>query len=616
MLWPLDLLLSLVVPLAGWFASLALRRWAAARGTEVGGELAFAGGLALALGWAQLCGMALGFGQLLRPVFVLPLLLLGLVAALAYGRGELRRSLAGGTVLLPSLLVLVPYLLMATFPPWDRDEMVYHLALPRAFALAGGYTKPDDNIFASFPLGWESVQAVLHTLGRAPGDPPFNPRLLGVWTAWGGALATSALARELGAKRLAWSAGVLLLLVPTFVEFGSSAYVEPYLLLCSSLAMIAVLRVLRGEEGWLLAAGLMAGLATSIKYPGLAVAGLLAVALGARGEPERRPQRALRFVALCALVGGAFYLRNLLQRGNPFFPMAYGLFGGEGWDDVRAEAYWESLRMYGAGDGFLGTLSAPLRLFFARDFLTGLEGSVGPLPLLLALAALGRPLQGERSGTSRLLLLFSALFALFWLSTVVQARFFLVALPPLLAVGGAWIEEQAPKLLPLALVGAVAWGAGGFLFLWQRQPTSAWLGGSLSKEQALTRVLPQSYPPLRALHGVVSADARVWMIWMRGYTYYMDFPYKIDSVYEEWRFANLLDRSTDKAQFLGEMRKEGVSYVLLNEQFFLNRGSSDTRPGRTAALRQRFEALVGEGALVARGRWGRVVLYGVSGVAP
>ncbi|MGA1791130.1 MAG: hypothetical protein ACMUIM_06570, partial [bacterium] len=75
--------------------------------------------------------------------------------------------------------------------------------------------RPDNNIFASFPLGWESILSVLHTFGRAPDFfPPFNPRLITVWTAGATALASAALARMLGARKsIADWAGVLLLLV-------------------------------------------------------------------------------------------------------------------------------------------------------------------------------------------------------------------------------------------------------------------------------------------------------------------------------------------------------------------------------------------------------------------
>ncbi|MCS6901151.1 MAG: glycosyltransferase family 39 protein [Myxococcales bacterium] len=613
--WLPDLLCSFLIPLGGWLASLPLRRWALAREVVLEAELAWSGGLLVMLASVQFLGMVLGFLGLLRASLILPILVLGIVAALVAGGGNLRSSFKGVTALLPTLLLLLPLLLLATFPPWDRDEMVYHLALPRSFALAGKYTRPDDNIFASLPLGWESIQAVLHAVGPVPGEPPFNPRLLGAWTAWGGALATEALAREAGAQRLPWLAGVLLLLTPTFVEFGSSAYVEPYLLLCTALALLAMLRAAKGSEGWLLLAAALAGLTTSIKYTGLAVAAILAIEVATTSPPEERLRRLLRFVALCALVGSPFYVRNLLQRGNPFFPIAYGLFGGEGWDEVRATAYWETLRGYGAGEDLLDAWTAPLRLFFARNHLTGFEGSIGPIPLLLALGAVLWPAPEGRH-TSRVLLTFPAIFALFWAATVVQARFFLVALPSLLAIGVAWLEARGPRLVPLPLLGSLLWGAPLALFLWRRQPTTEWLCGRLSRDQALARVLPQSYVPSRELSSLVPPGERVWLLWMRGYTYYVQVPYKMDCVYEEWRFADLLDRSKDGAHFAQKLRAEKVSFLLVNEHFFLRGGSSDTRPGRTAELRMRFERMLREGMLKEIRRWDRVVLYRLSEEEP
>jgi hypothetical protein len=610
--WPRDLAFSLILPLQALAWSLLLRRWASNRQIELGPELALASGFAGALAFTQAIGMALGFLGLLKATLAGGLLVAGLVGPLVLGRGELRRATKGAAGLLPSLALLIPLLLMATFPPWDRDEMVYHLALPRAFAVAGGYVRPDDNLFASFPLGWESIQAVWHTLGRSAGEAPFNPRLLGAWTAWGAALATSALAREAGAGKLSWLGGALLLLTPTFVEFGSSAYVEPYLMLGATLALIGALRVVRGEAFlWMAVGG--AGLAVSTKYSGLGAAAIVALLLAVGpGDAIKRRQRVLFFIAGCALVGSPFYLRNMIERGNPFFPMAYGLLGGEGWDDLRAALYWETLRGYGAGDDILDALTAPLRVFFTRDMGKGFEGSVGPLPLLGALAAF--KIAGERRTEARLVLGFAGLYGLFWACTVVQARFLLVAVGPLLALlaVGVGALPQGRAAAVALLVGALAWGAGPIAHLWGRQPTASWLAGQ-PRDAALTQVLKESYTPLRELEEFVPEGQRVWLVWMRGYTYYLRRPYRLDSVYEEWRLATLLEGCDDAAQVAPKLRAEGFSFLLINEQFFLKNGSADTRPGRTTALRARFEEAVARGDLRKVRAWGKITLYEVGG---
>jgi 4-amino-4-deoxy-L-arabinose transferase-like glycosyltransferase len=292
------------------------------------------------------------------------------------------------------LICTLPIFLLALVPPWYRDSMVYHLTLPREYAQAGGMIRTDDNIFASFPLGYESILSMLHVLGEAPDyDPPFNPRLIGAWVSLGAALATVGLARLLGAgDRLSAVAGVVMVLTPTWMEFGASCYVEPYLVLLSTLALCCAVRMVEGEEGLGLPMALLLGLAAGVKYPGLAVLffvlmGVLIVQLrparSQTGEISRVLLGWFPLVATALVLAAPFYLRNVLERGNPIFPLGYELFGGEGWDSTRAWMYAETLKAYGEGRGILDTLALPVRLFTATDLQTGFQGSIGPVPLVL-----------------------------------------------------------------------------------------------------------------------------------------------------------------------------------------------------------------------------------------
>src|SRR6185437_15290835 len=201
---------------------------------------------------------------------------------------------------------------------------------PRAFARAGGYVRPDDNIFASLPLGYESALSLLHAIGGPPDfDPWFDPRLAGVACAAAAALAAVGLARTLGARASAPLAGVLLLLVPSFVEVGSSAYVEPSLVLAATLATTFAVRTAAGDRASAAPAAIFAATAISTKYTGLAWAALLAAALvldalGRDAEGQRAAvARAARFLGGALVLGSPFYVRNAVERHNPFFPMAY-----------------------------------------------------------------------------------------------------------------------------------------------------------------------------------------------------------------------------------------------------------------------------------------------------
>jgi hypothetical protein len=212
--------------------------------------------------------------------------------------------------------------------------------------------------------------------------------------------------------------------------------------------------------------------------------------------------------------------------------------------------------------------------------------------------------------------LFAGAWFLFWAFTVQQARFFLPAAPALLALLAAGIGLSGSRgrwLGGLSLAASLAWGAGIYADLWTRQLTSAWLAGALDRDALLARLLPESYPALRAIGELVPPEGRVWLVWTRGYTYYLDRPYRLDSVFEGWRFEALVESSPSPEGLRASLRAEGFTHVLVNRRFFLEGTSADTEPGRTALLRARFEACVAAGALIEQRRWGAVTLLRVGG---
>jgi 4-amino-4-deoxy-L-arabinose transferase-like glycosyltransferase len=618
----MDALRALVLPVLAVCALGPVDAWQRRASRPLDGATRLAAAFALALGWLELGGVVLGFSHTLRAPFVIGWTAIGAAAALGVQRPRLPRVRLSPWLAIAAVAAC-GYAAMASYPPWDRDEMVYHLALPRAFARAGGYVRPDDNIFASMPLGYESALALLHALGGPPDfDAWFNPRLAGVACAMAAALATAGLARTLGARSSAPLASVMVLLAPSFVEVGSSAYVEPALVLTTTLATTFAARSAGGDRASAVAAAALAAMAMSTKYPGLGWTAILAAALvldvlGRDPEAQRAALgRAATFVAVAFALGAPFYVRNLVERHNPVFPMAYDVFGGLGWDDVRADAYWSTLRAYGAGDG-IAALGAAVRVLFARDFVHGFEGSVGPVFALGAAAGawlLVRPAAGVPRRPIALVVITLAGFAVLFTATVAQARFFLAAIPllaALLAVGvdAKIAEARRPPVRAGLVAVCLAWGAGGYAHLWTRQPTWAWIRGRLPVGEALAAQLPESYVPMRALEALVPPSARIQLVWMRGYTYYLRRDYRLDAVFEEWRLAEALERAHDPADLARALRAAGVTHLLVNEQRLLRDGSSDTAPGRTVELRRRWEGAVAGGAVVPRGRWGSVVLY-------
>ncbi len=630
-----DLVASLPVAVLGVGGAFVVSWWERRRGVTIGWPLRLAAGHALMLGWMQGCGMVAAFTGALTTGVAWSIVCAWAVVCGAAAWAQPSRPRGAPRAAIWWAFPLAATFLMATVPPWDRDEMVYHLALPRYFAAHRGYATPDDNIFASMPLGWETALTVLHALRRdSMAAPLVNPRLVGAWTGLNVALATTGLARALGARRLAPWAGLAWLTVPTAIEFSASAYVEPYLALDATLALAALALAARKGKAFDGPAIAFAASCAAVKYSGLLVfafvaAGLVAVARTRRDGASGKGARGLVLVVGSLALASPFYVRNVLERGNPVFPVAFGIFGGRGWDDVRAAAYVETLARYGYGRDLLDFALLPLRLFAAYDFRAGFEGAIGPLcgvAALTILVALVRSVARERAREApprkttvarALVGAFVVTWFVFWAATIQQARFFLVAVPPLVALGAAsapgvsprrWLRRATVAILSVACCLAAA---PGVMHLWRRQETSAHLSGALDRDALLGRLMPTSYAAMRETGPIVPTGGKVWLVWMRAYTYYFPRDYRIDCVYEGWRLEELLEGAPDPASARVALERAGITHLLVNHAFFLQGRSADVTPGRTERLRRRWEVLVASGELRVLRAWGPVQLYAV-----
>jgi hypothetical protein len=577
---------SLVVPALGLAALPVARRFRLDGATE----MALAGALSFA--WVQLGAMALlAIGQLTATA-VSVWIVAGVGASLAFGPVRPARP-----PLLPAIVTVlfsIVYLAVAAIPAWQPDDMTYHLALARQFAEAHRFVRPDDNIFASLPLGWESIETALHAYG-----PPFEGRLLGVWATLWAALATVGLARAVDARGAAWCAPAMLA-IPTVLEVGTSAYVEGWLLLLVALA----LRFALAGSLW---TAVFVGLALQVKYTAVAlfVFVLLILLLDVlRRSPEEgiaRVRRIPLFVVGALAIGAPFFVRNWIERGNPVFPTAFEMFGGSGWDSWRAWAYAEINSRYGMGHTAMDWALLPFRLFTTRDLDRGFEGALGPVLGIGALLGAAR----ARVRPRLLLVAFVVSWSAFWAVTTQQLRFFMPALPALLALA-ADTRWMAP-----ALAVHLAWAAPTVREIVVRQYTLEYWTGKLDRDALLTRMLPENYPPSLAVGRLVPAGEKVWLVWMRAYTYYFPRDFRVDCVFESWRFDELIDQAPTLEDIPRRLLAEGFRYVLVNDRFMITENAKEMYPGRTKKIVERYGEAVSRGYLRTIYEWRSVRLYEV-----
>lgn len=355
--------------------------------------------------------------------------------------------------------------LAATLPPgiiWQEegfgyDVLEYHLAVPKAYLEQGRVSFMPNNVYASFPLNAEMLWLLMMALGGDAVDAVFMVQGVNV----GLALLTVAAAWLVG---LTWSpragvaAGVLAATCPWLTYLAGIAFVEPGMLAMGMAALAALLRTgqtNRRAVGYAGAGGLLAGLACGFKYTAVPlIAAPLVLVLLLAGPASWARLRALAiYGAACLLAFAPWLVRNLVDTGNPVFPLAYSVFGARPglWDDAL-QSRWE--RAHASAEA-----ERTERPWIGRVF----DRTLGDLrtgPLLWALAVVGAVGRRDRR-TWALIAMAACQLAVWGAATHLFARFAVVLLLPLvaLAAGGIhrpWLASRGSLLCGLLVLAAAA----------------------------------------------------------------------------------------------------------------------------------------------------------------
>lgn len=337
--------------------------------------------------------------------------------------------------------------LQAAAPPFAWDAMTYHLEGPRRYLEAGRIAAHADNHFMGFPQALEMLYSMaLGLLGRDTAVAPIQ-FFYGVL----GLLATAGILRRHSDDDAAYTAGLIL-----FSGYGlwwlfGIPYVDLAIMLYGASALI-VLRQWRssGDARWLIAGGLVAGFAVSVKYTGAIVAVALAVAV-TLSEPRRLLRNNLLLAGVALLVFSPWMLKGIALYGNPFYP--YGL-DGLNWDGLRSANFNEAGKGLFYGDNWWHWFILPFAAtLFGTTNVMPYAFVLGPwlLTLPFALGLVYRQLAPEARALARDALLLVLPMWGFWMATSwysgigAQTRLLSASWPLALVLGG------------LALYGIARW---------------------------------------------------------------------------------------------------------------------------------------------------------------
>jgi len=455
----------------------------------------------------------------------------------------------------------------ATLPASARDELIYHLDIPKRMTLAHGFPVFQNNIYAYFPQLGEMLFFFGATLSGE-----FSTKLFHLLGGLFLALALYGFCRRFCDEKLSFLSVAIFFTVPSVMVTMSWAYVDVTFTLFAFLSLIAWLSFLENNENrWAILAGVMAGGAAAVKYTGLQWIVLLLI-LGGVGMLLKRSKRSgvegmLWLLGIGLLIPMPYLLRNWMLTGWPVFPFQLGGFeltSGINWDPERARLLRDWLIHFGTplGQAHIGhMLAAPVLVFLRGQFneYTYYEGVAGPIFLLGLYFTFRLWNQKRLKG----LIFFTLLFFFYWMVTTKQVRFLFPVLCTLSVLISCGLKKSRSRFVTGVAVGLVLLNVGfGIHEVSKKYPLPYWLGTE-SRKSYLARQLPV-YPMYQKANATLGPSDKLYLIDMKNYGYYLDCNWEGDFVFEKYRLEQLLKTGATPEEIYSYFADREVTHIMMD----------------------------------------------------
>jgi hypothetical protein len=364
-------------------------------------------------------------------------------------------------------------LLGSLVTPWEFDVLEYHLQAPKEFFQSGEVHFVPHNVYANMPLGAEMHSlAAMVLVGGTDGwwwGGLAGKAIIGCHGLLAAILAGGFMRRRYG-NWTGWAAAALVLASPGNIHVSTAGLVDMVVgcyLLAAMVALDLLWSKLKGSQDLFASVflvSLLAGSVAACKYPGLVLGTLpmlLAVAVAVT-RPGRVGELCLAAAAgLAGLAGSClpWFAKNWLLSGNPFYPLAAGMFGGKGLTENSIEQWNAAHRVPGKEPYSSSALMDSLQQIFIESYFLQ--------PGLVFLLVCGSALTVVSFWRRRIwtwnwtwLAMIVWVISVWWLATHRIDRFWLPALPlmsMLAALGADWIARKlsvgvASAILLLGLI--------------------------------------------------------------------------------------------------------------------------------------------------------------------
>lgn len=365
----------------------------------------------------------------------------------------------------------------------------------------------------------------------------------------------------------------------SFIDLGIAAY---FLGFVFSLCLFSEKR----ERGFLILSGIFGGAALGTKYTmlpmillGCLIIGIMEIYQSGAVEKEKSHRipsfiRVPFFIGIIALILALpWYIKNLINTGNPFYPLLYQWFDGKDWSAANAAFYAAKAAQKGFPKTLFHLILSPFHAtFFWKKFESFNPGPfvLFMLPFLLWILVLLK--EKTKRKTMITLSIFSIGYYLMWFFGY-QSNRFLIPFFMLIAVISGFIlldlREKAPNIcralcavLFLCIIYSSAFSIRWILTETQPDPLPVFLGLE-TREQYLSKALDY-YPAIRAVNEDVPPEETILCIGEhRGY--YFKPKLLISDWFDTPVILDLIRKTKTNEEIFARLMEQRCTHVFYNK---------------------------------------------------
>jgi hypothetical protein len=501
-------------------------------------------------------------------------------------------------------LLLLTEIILNLTPPFARDALIHHLAIPKLWLKNGGFYEIKWADFSYYPMNVDLLYMI---------PLYFNKDFIANFIHMSFGIGTALLIFYYLQNKISRVAGLLGVLIflstPMIVRLSTEAYVDLGLAFFTTASILAFLRYRDGEfkeSKWLFLSSIAMGLALGTKYNALLAWFFLSLTIvyvysKDTGLQWKAVKCGLIFFLISLFVFSPWLIKNAILTGNPLYPLFNGFFNlssipaHDGTHSmVSGDKYMGifQMREFVHGENFWETLLIPIRYFFQGQDNSDryFDGVLNPVLILLSPFAF----MNKSFYRDKLFLMFFAVFFILMASFLdqIRIRYILPVIPVLsiLTVMGLINIFKWTMNLPLRFryvlvvlllsVFIVIMSKNVFYIKNYYQSVSPinYISGKESKDEFLSHH-DASYPVMKFINKYTPESARIRPILVTPRGYYLERAYQDDPTYGMDVIRGLAAASGDEKTFQNYLSSIGCTHFVVRidlfSQFLQNNFSTD-----------------------------------------